>query len=83
MPQGRTPEQWLSAATETMLGMDRMADSVARQAAPAEGWVRPVGRGIQAPALLDASRGDAAGSGGGIAPERTEVERFRTVLGRR
>ena len=83
MPQGRVPEQWLSAAAETSLGMVRMVDREARQAAPAEGWVRPVDRRIQVPALLDGSPPGAGHTGNGIAPERTEVERFRTVLGRR
>jgi hypothetical protein len=83
MPQERIPEQWLSAATETRLGMDRMAENEARQAAPAEGWVRPVDRRTQAPALLDADRVDAGHAGGAIALDRREVERFRTVLGRR
>ena len=83
MPQGRIPGQWLTAATETSLGMVRMADSEARQAAPAEGWVRPVDPRTQAPALLEASRQDAGHTDDGIGPERIEVERFRTVLGKR
>ncbi len=82
MSQMRAQEQSLPAAADTRLGVGRVADNVARQAALER--ARP-GRSIrrdQRPALPDAIRGmaDHPVAWGAAQPE---IDRFRAVLGGR
>lgn len=73
----------MPAATDTRLGVVRMADSVARQAALERARpVRSIGRD-QRPVLPDASRDPAGRPVARTAFEQSEIERFRTVLGGR
>lgn len=83
MSESRAQEQSLPAATETRLGVARMADNAARQAALERAGPVPSIGGDQRPALPDASRDRADRPVARTAIERSEIERFRTVLGAR
>ena len=80
MSHKRAQEQSLRAATETRLGVARIAESVTRQAALERARLAPVKGWDLRPALPDASaRGDDRALR--MTLEQSEIERFRTVLG--
>jgi hypothetical protein len=83
MRQGRRQDLSLPTATEARLGVLRMADSVARQAVLERARPGRLSGRDQRPALPDASRASAHRPDAWTAWERSEIARFRTVLGGR
>ena len=82
MSRGRAQESSSRAAADARLGVVRAAERVTRQAALERARPgRSTGR-VQEPALPDANlaRDDHAVSRAAL--EQSEIERFRTVLGR-